>query len=43
MAEDLFTRYCGFATVSWIVSDFYGRVLDNDLLAPYFVGVDMRR
>ncbi len=43
MAETLFTRYGGFATVSRIVSDFYGRVLDNDLLAPHFTGVDMRR
>ena len=43
MAETLFTRYGGFATVSRIVSDFYGRVLDNDLLAPHFSGVDMRR
>jgi hemoglobin len=43
MAEDLFTRYGGFATVSRIVSDFYGRVLENDMLAPHFVGVDMRR
>ena len=43
MAETLFTRYGGFATVSRIVSDFYGRVLDNDVLSPHFVGVDMRR
>jgi hemoglobin len=43
MAETIFTRYGGFATVSRIVSDFYGRVLDNDILAPHFNGVDMRR
>jgi hemoglobin len=43
MAETMFTRYGGFATVSRIVSDFYGRVLDNDILAPHFNGVDMRR
>ena len=43
MADTIFTRYGGFAAVSRIVSDFYGRVLDNDLLAPHFAGVDMRR
>ena len=43
MAETLFKRYGGFATISQIVSDFYGRILDDDLLRGYFVGVDMAR
>jgi hemoglobin len=43
MAESLFTRYGGFATVSRIVSDFYTRVLDDDSLRGYFTGVDMAR
>lgn len=43
MAETLFKRYGGFSTVSRIVSDFYGRVLENDVLAHYFTGVNMRR
>lgn len=43
MAETLFKRYGGFAKVSQIVSDFYGRVMDEENLRTYFVGVDMRR
>jgi hemoglobin len=43
MAETLFKRYGGFAKVSRIVSDFYGRVLDDDGLRPFFKGVDMSR
>ena len=43
MARTLFERYGGFATVSKIVLSFYGRVLDDDILAPYFDDVDMRR
>ena len=43
MAESLFTRYGGFATVSRIVSDFYTRVLDDDSLRGSFTGVDMAR
>lgn len=43
VADTLFTRYGGFATISRIVSDFYERVLDSDNLAPYFKGVDMAK
>ena len=43
MAETLFKRYGGFAKISQIVSDFYSRVLDDDMLRHYFTGVDMRR
>jgi hemoglobin len=41
--KTMFERYGGFAKVSRIVSSFYDRVLDSDLLAPYFTTVDMRR
>jgi hemoglobin len=40
--QTMFERYGGFATVSKIVSDFYGRVQDSDIASPYFVGSDMR-
>lgn len=43
MARTLFERYGGFAKVSRIVSTFYGRVLDDPILAPYFSGIDMPR
>ena len=43
MAETLFKRYGGFAKISQIVSDFYGRVMDEDNLRSYFAGVDMAR
>jgi hemoglobin len=39
----LFERVGGFAFLSKVVLDFYDRVLDDDLLAPYFSDVDMRR
>lgn len=43
MTDSIFIRYGGFASVSRIVSDFYDRVLDDDLLAPYFAHTDMAR
>ncbi len=43
MARSIFERYGGFATVGKIVLDFYDRVLDDDILGPYFEDVDMRR
>lgn len=43
MAETLFKRYGGFAAISRIVSDFYGRILETDGLRPFFAGVDMAR
>lgn len=39
----LFDKYGGFAKVSRIVSAFYDKVLDSEVLAPYFANVDMRR
>jgi hemoglobin len=41
--RSIFERYGGFASVSQVVSEFYRRVLDSEILAPYFVGIDMRR
>lgn len=38
----LFERSGGFASVSRIVMDFYERVLDSELLAPWFEDTDMR-
>ncbi|MEH6470039.1 MAG: group 1 truncated hemoglobin [Halopseudomonas sp.] len=43
MHKALFDKYGGFATVSRIVSAFYGEVLESERLNPYFEGVDMRR
>lgn len=39
----LFEQYGGFAKVSRIVSSFYDRVLESQILQPYFTNVDMRR
>jgi len=38
----LFDRVGGFGTLSKVVLAFYDRVLDDDDLAPFFDGVDMR-
>ena len=43
MAQSMFERYGGFASVGKLVMAFYDKVLDSDRLAPYFEGVDMRR
>jgi hemoglobin len=43
MAETMFQRLGGFATVSRIVSAFYDNVLESPILAPYFDGIDMRK
>jgi hemoglobin len=41
--QTIFERYGGFATVRKIVSSFYEYVLEDDVMAPYFQGIDMRR
>jgi hemoglobin len=41
--QTIFERYGGFATVRKIVSSFYEYVLDDEVMAPYFTGIDMRR
>jgi hemoglobin len=43
MARTIFERNGGFGSVGRIVLDFYDRVLDDDVLGPYFEDVDMRR
>jgi hemoglobin len=41
--QTIFERNGGFASVRKIVSTFYDYVLDDEVMAPYFVGIDMRR
>ena len=41
--QSIFERVGGFASVSRIVMDFYDRVLDSDLLGPWFEETDMPR
>jgi len=41
MEQSLFEKYGGFAAIHKVVEHFYDGVLDNDILSPYFEGVDM--
>jgi len=41
--QTIFERYGGFATVRKVVSAFYDYVLEDEIMAPYFEGIDMRR
>lgn len=43
MAPSMFQRYGGFARLSKMVLGFYDRILDSDVVGPYFDGVDMAR
>lgn len=43
MNQTIFERNGGFATVRKVVSTFYDYVLEDEIMAPYFEGVDMRR
>ena len=43
MNQSIFERYGGFATVRKVVSTFYEYVLEDEVVSPFFVGVDMRR
>jgi hemoglobin len=43
MTRTVLERYGGFPFLSRVVMTFYDRVLDSDVLAPYFEDVDMRR
>ncbi len=43
MNQTIFERYGGFATVRKVVSTFYEYVLEDEVVSPYFAGVDMRR
>lgn len=42
MATSVFDKYGGFGVVSRVVLDFYDRVLEEEVLAPYFARTDMR-
>jgi len=42
MAQTIYERAGGFATVRKIVSDFYDKVLDSPRLQRHFEGIDMR-
>ncbi len=41
--QSLYDKIGGFGTVSGIVLDFYDKVLESDLVAPYFGSADMAR
>ena len=43
MTDTLFQRYGGFATISRVVMAVYDKVLDSEVIGPYFENVDMRR
>lgn len=43
MAQSMFLRYGGFASVSKVVSAFYDKAIDSPLLSPYFENLDMSR
>ncbi len=43
MTRSIFDRIGGFKKVRKIVSDFYDRVLEDEVLTPYFENVDMPR
>ena len=43
MSQTIFERNGGFATVRKIVSTFYEYALEDEVMAPYFEGIDMRR
>lgn len=43
MAQTLYDKYGGFATVSRIVLDFYERALDSDQIGDFFEDVDLSR
>lgn len=41
MKATLFERYGGFGTVHRVVLSFYDKMLDSDIVGPYFDDVDM--
>jgi len=42
MAQSIFERSGGFASVSRIVMSFYEKVLDSPIISPYFIATDMK-
>lgn len=43
MAQTMFERYGGFGKVHKIVMSFYAKVLDSDVMGPYFEDIEMPR
>jgi len=43
MAQTIFERYGGFATLHQVVSAFYDKILESPITSPYFDGADMKR
>ena len=43
MATTVFERYGGFAAVRKVISAFYDKLLDSEMLSGYFANIDMRR
>ena len=43
MPQTIYEAHGGFASVRKVVSSFYDRVLDSEILAPYFAHTDMKR
>jgi hemoglobin len=43
MSKTIFERYGGFASISKVVSSFYGQMLESEDTARFVDGVDMRR
>lgn len=43
MAQTLYEKYGGFASISKVVMAFYDRLLDSDEVGPFFDNVDMKR
>lgn len=41
MKSTMFDRYGGFGLVHRVVLSFYDKMLDSDIVGPYFDGVDM--
>ncbi|MBT4908376.1 MAG: group 1 truncated hemoglobin [Rhodospirillaceae bacterium] len=42
MSRSLFDKYGGFASVSKVVSAFYDKAVESDIIGPYFDDIDMR-
>ena len=43
MAQTIFERYGGFAKVNRIVMSFYDRVVESEIMSPYFINTDMKQ
>lgn len=43
VTQSIYDAHGGFASVRKVVSSFYDRALDSDVLAPYFARTDMKR